>query len=217
VAFDFEVAYPQESIQLNTMRVLSGPPRKIDVFGADFRSIDDVLINEISSPDVVVLSRTRLLAQVPDALTEATLLSVQVLSRRLTVTPRSVIRFRVSRTPGKVRGILRLIQLFLKVLFTTPGTDIFNKKLGGGGLTRIGTTFGADQGGDIVSGFIISVNNTARQIVAIQGRDSSIPRDERLLSAKVLRAGFNKEEGGLVVSVEITSQAGRAATANIGI
>jgi hypothetical protein len=215
VAFDFQCAFPQESIQLNRIRVLRGPPRTLDIIGEDFRSVDEVFINNIPAVDTVILSKSRLLAQLPDSLQAGALLSVQVLSRKLTVTPKSVIRFRISKTPGRVRGILRLVQLFLKVLFTTPGTDIFNQRLGGGGLAKIGTTFGTDEGSDIISDFYISVNTTSRQIIAIQGRDSSIPRDERLLSARVLRAGFNKNEGALVVSVELTSQAGRVALTNL--
>jgi hypothetical protein len=35
------------------------------------------------------------------------------------------------------------------------------------------------------------------------------------LTAKVLSAGYNRNEAALVVSVEVTSQAGRAATANV--
>lgn len=215
MAFDFQVAFPQESIQLNQIRLLGFSPRTLDIVGQDFRSVEEVFINSVPAVDIVILSKTRLLAQVPDSLKDSTLLDVQVLSRRLTITPKSFIRFRIGSSPGRVRGHLRLVQLFLKILFTTPGTDIFNKNLGGGGLWNIGSTYGADEGGEIVSDFIISVARTQRQIVAVQSRDSSIPRDERLLRAQVLRAGFNKNEAALVVSIELTSQTGRSALANL--
>ena len=38
---------------------------------------------------------------------------------------------------------------------------------------------------------------------------------ERLLSARVISATFNREQGAIVASVELTSQAGRAALANL--
>lgn len=202
---------------MGQVRVLPGPPRVIDVVGEDFRSVDEVLINQIVSPDVVVLSKTRLVAQVPDDLLSQRVFSVTVLSRRLTLSAKSVLRFRVSKTPGKVSGVLRLVQKFLKLLLTTPGSDIFNKQAGGGALRNVGGTFGADEGGDIVSDLVIAIDNTTRQIVAMQSRNPSLPREERLLSAKILRAGFNKEEGALDVTVEITNQAGAAATANLEI
>ena len=216
MAVDFQIVFPQELVELASVRVLPGvAPRTLDVTGRDFSSIDEVLVNGIPSPDIVVLSLTRMLAQIPDALANETVTSVTVTSVRLAMTSRSLLRFRVGRTPSKVSGILRLMQVFLKILFTTPGSDIFARKTGGGALSRVGATFGRDEGGSIVSDFIVAVGSTQRQIRALQARDPSIPRDERLLTAKVLSAGYNRNEAALIVSVELTSQAGRAATANV--
>ena len=220
MAVDFQVVFPQEAIHLNQVRVTPpsplGLPRSVDVIGADFRSVDEVFINDIPSPDFIVFSKTHLQAQLPNVLqSEPKVLDVVVLSRRLTITRRSLLRFRISDTPGRVQGILRLVQLFVKLLFTTPGSDIFNSRSGGGALDNIGETFGADEGSNLVRDFIIAVDNTSRQIVSVQGRDPRIARDERLLSARVISATFNREQGAIVASVELTSQAGRAALANL--
>jgi hypothetical protein len=214
--FDFQVCEPRAAIPVAAVRYVLGLPiRTLDITGEDFRSVDEVLVNQIPSPDVMVMSKTRLLAQVPDALSRQTITSVSVISSQLTVTERSFIDFRISRTPGKVSGILRLMQLFLKTLFTTPGSDIFSPKRGGGGLSALGQNFGLDQGGDIVSSFIVSVDNTTRQIIQVQGRQPSVRADERLLTARVTNAGYSKTETALLATIEILSQAGRAATARL--
>lgn len=216
MAVDFQVIFPQQVVALNAVRILPGVnPRSVDLLGADFRSVDEVLINDLASPDVVIISKTRLLAQVPNALKNETLTSITVTSNKLTMTAKSLIKFRIGRTPSKVSGILRLMQVFLKILFTTPGTDIFSPRIGGNALKDIGLTFGKGQGGNIISDFVIAVGNTQRQIQAIQARDPSIPRDERLLASTVSRAGYNRAEAALIVAVELTSQAGRSATANV--
>lgn len=220
MALDLQVVQPREAIRLNRIRFTPpspvGLPLSLDIIGEDFSSVDEVLINEIPSPDVIVLTRNRLIAQLPSILQRVpNVTSVSVLSRRLTLTSRSFIEFRLSDQPGRVRGILRLMQLFLKVLFTTPGTDIFRRRTGGGALRNLGATFGADEGGSIVSDFIISIDTTSRQIIAFQGSDPRTPRDERLLSARVLSAGFNREQGAILAAVELVSQAGQAATANL--
>lgn len=216
MAFDFQVVFPQEAVNLTSVRVAEDiPVRTLDITGVDFRSVDEVVINDIVSPSVVVLSRSRLLAQVPVDVLYQQISSVRVTSRKLFLTDRSYIKFQVGRSPSKVSGILRLVQLFLKILFTTPGTDIFTPATGAGALGSIGRTFGRDEGGTIVSDFILGVAATQKQIIAAQGRDPAIPRDERLLAAKVLRANYSKSEAALVVSLELTSQAGRAATANV--
>jgi hypothetical protein len=217
VSVDLQTISPQELVHLSSVRVLPGPPRTVAVAGDDFRSVDEVIINLVPSPDVVVVSKTQLLAQVPDILRDDRIHTVEVLSKKLLLTDRSQLRIRIGRTPGRVTGIMRLTQLFLKVLFTTPGKDIFNPRLGGGALRRVGATFSADAGKDIVNDFVIAVDTTSRQLVAIQGRDVSIPRDERLLSAKVISAAFNKGASGIDARVQLTSQAGRDAVANVGL
>lgn len=218
MAVDFQVAFPQETVKVSLVRTVPGlAVRTLDIQGDDFRAVDEVLMNEVPSPSFVVLAKNRMLAEVPAVLVSSTISSVSVLSRRLTITPRSYIRFRIGRVPSKTRGILRLMQLFLRLLFQTPGTDIFAPKLGGGALVHIGQSVSIENGTDLVGDFIVSVDNTVRQIIQIQSRDQSIPPDERLLTAKVLSAGFNKNETAIITSIEVVSQAGRSSVARLEV
>ena len=220
MAIDFQVVFPQENIQLTQIRFTSpGPlnlPRGLDITGVDFSAVEMVLINDIESPDVIVIGKNRLIAQLPDSLQRTlAVTNVAVLSRRLTLTERSLIKFKISDQPGMVRGILRLVQLFIKVLFTTPGTDIFSPTSGAGALKILGATFGASSSKNIISDFVISVDTAARQLVSVQSRDPSLPTDERLMAAKVTHAGFNQDTGTVLATVELVSQAGTQATANL--
>jgi hypothetical protein len=217
VAVDLQTCFPQESITLNDVRVVKyGGLWAVRVEGDDFRSVDEVVINDVASPDVIVLSKTLLTAQLPDlyqAMPEVR--SVMVLSKQMTLSPRSLIRFRIGKSPGKVRGILRLVQLFLKVLFTSPGSDIFRPNSGGGLLRSVGMTFGQDEGDNLVSDIVIAINRTQRQLIASQSRDQRSPRDERLLSARVVSANFDKLQSAFYVRLELVSQAGRTAITNL--
>lgn len=220
MSIDFQVCLPQESIQLSNIQRVAGTgtrgvPAALSVMGVDFTAVEEVQINGVASPDVIIVAPNRLIAQVPDSLVAATLTSVTVLSRRLVLTPRSLLRFRIAPSAGRVHGILRLVQLYMKILFTTPGTDIFFPNLGGGVLRNLGATFGADQAGDIVSNLAISVATTNRQIVALQSRDQRIPRDERLLAARLVSANFDRAQAALLGTIELQSQAGRSALANL--
>ena len=216
MAIDYQVIFPAEVIGLTAVRQsTSAGPRTLDISGKDFTSVDEVRINGEPSPSVVIVSRTRLLAVFPTSQAIQPLESLQVISRRLTLSPRSVIRFRIGNQPSKCRGLLRLMQVFLKILLTTPGRDIFAPKLGGGALKNLGRTFSRSQSGSIVSDFVLAVDTTSRQVLSLQGRDSRIPLDERLLAARVIGTKFVAEEAALVVSLEITSQAGQAAVTNI--
>ena len=87
MAVDLQIAFPQESINLNQIRLLSADPRLIEVNGDDFSSVDEVLINGVPAVDTVIVTGKRLVAQVPDTLKNMSLVTVVVLSKRLTVTP----------------------------------------------------------------------------------------------------------------------------------
>lgn len=216
MATDVQICVPQEVIPLTAISNVPGfSPRTLDIRGQDFSNVDQVLMNNIVSPDVVVMGRTRLLAQVPLSLAQTTITSVTVTSNKLFITDKSLIQFLILPTPGKVSGILRLVQIFLKILFTTPGRDIFAPRIGGAGLRNLGQSFDDDQGGGVVSDLIISVNTTSRQLIAIQSKDPTISPDERLLAAKVDAATYNKTETALVATIEITNQAGQSTQASL--
>jgi hypothetical protein len=218
MAVDVQVVFAQELVALERVRDVPGAvPRTLDIVGRDFRTVDEVLVAGMPSPDVVVLGPTRLLAAVPPALGRGPIPSVRVVSRRLSLGRRSTLRLRMGPTSSAVRGLLRLVQLFLKVLLTTPGRDIFQPVLGGAALRNVGRTFGRSEGGSIVSDIIIAVAHAERQIIALQGADVSLPATERLLSARVASAGFQRAEGALVVELELTSQAGEAALAELAV
>lgn len=216
MAIDFQVVFPADIIPLNSVRVIPGlSPRTLDVLGEDFRAIDEVRVNDVRSPSFVVLSQYRLLVQVPQSILNDTVTSVGVISNRLTLTERSLLRFKLGTRTTKVSGILRLMQTFIKVLFTTPGRDIFSPRIGGNGLAPLGANFSRNAGSSIVADFVIAVNNSSKQIIAMQSRDPTIPREERLLSATVQNATFNQNEAALIVGIELLNQTGQRALSQL--
>ena len=219
MAIDLQVVFPQSVIPLTKVKILPSValPRTLDIYGKDFSSVAQVFINDVVSPSVVVLSKNRLLAQVPLLLANSTLTSVTVVSNQLTVSPRSLIKFEIPPVASKVSGILRLMQVFLKILLTTPGRDIFAPRVGGNALAPLSMYYSESSAGGIISSIILSVTQTQRQIITIQSQDPTIPPAERLLSATVTNAEFNQEEGALIASISLLSQAGTAATANLAI
>ena len=216
MSYDVQITYPQQIINVTSVAFVPGQTiPTLQVIGDDFRSVDSVLVNEVPSPNVAVLSKTKLWTTVPPEVQGNSLLTISVVSYQFVYTDQSVVAFRAGRTNRKVSGIQQLVQLFVKVLFTTPGSDIFNQSLGGGGLTIVGSSFAKDTAGSLVSDFVIAVDNTVRQIVFLQSQQFRLPPDERLLSAKVESAKFYQQQTALVVSVALTSQAGTEALASI--
>lgn len=216
MAVDLQVVFPQETVKVTGVTNIPGSlPRQVEITGEDFSAVDLVEINEVVASTYQVLSKNKLRVVLPQDITASQIRSVTVLSRRLVVTARSLLRFRIGNMPSKASGILRLTQLFLKVLLTAPGSDIFNQSLGGGALKNLGTTFARSQSGQLVNDMSISVQTTQKQIAAIQARQANIPADERLLDARLLSASFSPQESALLVSISLTNQTGQPAILNL--
>lgn len=215
MSIDFQVVFPQNVVPLSGVRYLPGIlPRTLEVIGEDFNSIDEVQVNGQTSPSVVVLSQQRMLVQVPDNVYDR-VTSIEVISNRLTLANRSLLRFRLGSSPTKVSGMLRLVQLFVKVLFTTQGSDIWSQQSGGNALKDLGRSFSAMASRGIIGDFIIAVDQTTKQIIAAQAKDPSIPMDERLMKATVTSVNFNKNEGALVPTIELMNQTGQPAITSL--
>lgn len=216
MAVDFQVVHPQQSIDLTGVTELVGySTRALDIRGVDFSAVDDVEINDQLSPNWTVLGRKRLIAQVPVPEQTRGIYSVAVISNRLTFTRESLLRFRIGESPGKVSGMMRLIQLFVKVLLTTPGSDIWNPRLGGGLLQKVGGYNGKDEGKGLVGDVAVAVDTASRQILSLQAQEGNIPPSERLLSAGVTQASYDRHDLSLHVTIDLLNQTLRRGFANI--
>src|SRR5512137_451694 len=190
-------------------------PRSLEIAGVDFRHAIEVLINESNAPSFVILNKTLILAQVPDSEANSIIRSLSVLSSDFTATVQSRIRFRFGKDPKKVSGLKYLMQTFLKLLFTTTGTDAFAQNIGGSGLKNLGRNFHLSQSQAIVSDFAISVRRADTQMKALQSQQVQLADDERLLSANLLNARFDPQLTALIARVELIAQSGVRAIANL--
>jgi hypothetical protein len=190
-------------------------PRTLEITGPDFQSAVSVEINDEVSPSFVVANKTTILAQVPTNQTKATIRTISVLSAEFTATYQSRIRFKIGDDPVGVTGLRLMMQTFLKVLFTTVGTDAFQQSIGGSALKGIGQNFAINQTASMLSDFAISVSRTVQQIRALQSRQTRLMDDEKLLSANLLALRYDANASALVARIELISQAGTRAITNL--
>ena len=183
-------------------------PRSLILSGSDFRYAEEVYINEGKSPSVVIMDNTTLIAQVPFE-QEGPIRSIAVVSSRLTRTQRSTIDFRLGDTPTAVSGLDRLVQLFLKIVLQTPGTDSFAKDLGGGLLGVAGKLQGSPtaSANSMAADVKLGVERTRRQIMSIQANAPALALSEKLLYARLLETNFVPQEQSLYCVTEVKNQA----------
>jgi len=190
-------------------------PRSLQIRGMDFRHAIKVYMNDLLSPSFVVSSNTIILAQVPTPLVKSNIQTIEVISSEFTATWQSKLIFEIGDNPKLITGLQVMMQTFLKVLFTTPGSDSFVGRLGGNALKNLGGSFEVSETSSVVSDFTIAVSRTVTQIQGLQAQQTQIPDDERLLAANVLGVSFNPYLTALVARVELIAQSGKRAIVNL--
>ena len=217
MAKDIQIIRLLDVLDVNTVSVLQGVvPRSVDILGKDFRNIEQVLLNGFDAPEFVVMSQTRLIAQVPTQIASESIRDVFILSNTLTFTDRSLVEFTFGTRPQSITGILRLMQIFIRMLFRTPGSNVFRRHLGGGLRKHIGSVIGQGKNRNRVAGEVsIAVTRTRQQIINAQAPDRSISPSERLAGAELTALTVDPPNGQLLMTVLLTSHSGKRAAATL--
>lgn len=166
----------------------SALPSVIRLTGENFDRATDVLINGVQV-QYSILSRSIILATLPSTLARATITSLQVLNDRDNFSNTSLFSFEFGKRLDTISGINKVIAQYIKVLMTTPGSDSFDKTLGGGLQKLPGSVSRAPYAS--LTKVALTLVNTA---VDIQQRQFNldIPNEEKLQSVEVLYIDFVK-------------------------
>ena len=193
----------------------SGGILSMDIRGRDFTGLSAVLINGHRSPTFVVLSDTRLLADVPRSQLGGPIRSITVLkSNASTSSQGSIISFEAVGSATVVPSSTFLVQKVLKYLFTTPGSDIFSPTYGSGLLSLLGSSGTASS--SLASLARLRVQEALSQIIQDQA-DSSAPLTEKVQSIEVLSASFSETDTSLDIRLAVISMAGQRVVAGLTI
>lgn len=190
-------------------------PLSIILTGENLNEASTVLINDREAPEFIVVSPSRLIAQVPDTETKSVLRKVAVLADRPSMKRSSLLHFEVGKGIKGLRGIERLVQLFCKLLLQTPGSDKFEPGKGGGLLAVVGRNISRNDSKSIQAAVVGAVGRTKEQILAAQAKNSRTPADERLLTAKLEAVGYDPHTTTISARVILSAVSGREAVANV--
>ena len=185
----------------------------LEIKGEDFRNVDRVLINEMSSPEFIIVNKHTIYVQLPPA-AEKSITNIEVISSNFTKTNSySAIQYEIGNKTRTVSGLMKLVQLFVKWMLQSPGSDMFNPERGGGMQELVGKIQTSRTMDSIASTISRSVKNTVTQIRAVQVNVQGLPLNERLLSAEVTDLQVFEKQMESRVKVNILSAAGKEAVA----
>ena len=190
-------------------------PRTLDIRGHNLLRADEVYVNSFPSPEFIIVSDNKILAQVPNSQVTSTITSVTVLSTKPSADRSSFLHFEVGKTISALQGLEKLVQLFTKLLIQTPGSDSFHPDVGGGLLKLVGSNVGKNQGKVLSAALVSAVNRTRDQLMKKQSTITRLPIDERLLRADVQSVGYNPNTTTLVARISVGAYSGRQAVANL--
>lgn len=156
--------------------------------GENFHRATDVVLNG-HQLEYTLLSPTKIIAQVTPSLASQDITSLYVLTDKESFAVSSVLSFEFGAIPELMSGMTKVIAQFTKVMLTTPGTDTFDKGLGGGAQQFAGSTTKSPH--TILAQAAMLVTRTADQIKSRQ-LNSSLPNDEKLKSVEILSLDFSR-------------------------
>lgn len=200
---DYQVMEFKQSARVTEVGFFSVSPLTLDITGVNFRDVVEIRINGIKSPEWMVLTKTRAIAQVPRSQLAAEVGSVAVITSAGISSNKATVTFQAVTSIGKrATGTVKMAQMFLKILFTTPGRDIFDPETGGALLAVIGT---AQDPGALKAAGKLAVSTTQTQMVRIQSGNPRLDANERLRSATLLEARFDPKTGTLSLRIRLTA------------
>ena len=210
---DIRVLQKRCKVQILSFSIknIFNPPVLDIVAKSGLANTESVVINGEKSLKVSIVSDTRILAEIPTTISE--IISLDVFSYKVKGSDEYVITSSMGLRPTTDEGIDKVIQKVIKVLLTTPGSDIFNPELGAGLGTLVAKNFANH--GEISSEVITAIKLAEESITKSEVR-SDLKDSEKLLSIEILEI-IPVEKVGVSVSIKITNRDGDTGRASVSI
>jgi hypothetical protein len=185
----------------------------ISIVGPDLSTADSVKINGILSPSVVVLNKSKIIAQVPESEVGKPV-DVVVYSYDAGNTRRnSAVNIGFGSVVGKTSGQSYLVQKFIKVLMTKKGSNVFNPDEGTSFYQLEGSNVTNNE--SVISALVNNAVSDAENFILDNQTNIQNP-SAKLSSAEVKRVRWLKDQQTISVSVALTSESGDTVTISTG-
>lgn len=211
--YDFKVVRAQALLKFSTIApIRQFEPPSILVMGEKLDRAAEVIYNGFSAPEFFISSPNRLIVRIPKSQIGKDIRDLRILSNVELTREDATLSLELTKPPKTVSGMSRLIQAFVLVFLSTPGSDIFNKSSGGGARSVIGRTGGSK---GAAADLALAVDRTKAQLIQAQAGNPRIPPEERLLSATLSSVQFDEQTTTLLAEVDLRNALGDGAVVSI--
>ena len=189
-------------------------PPSIIILGDKFQYAEQVLYNGVEVQEFVISSPQRIVARIPEAQLGMPITSVSVLTMIPSANNTSLLSMGMSKLNRSVSGVDKLVQDWMLLFLTNPGSDIFEPDIGGGARAIIGKpVYGG--GTSAMAELSLAVSRTKEQLLRLQAKFPGIPPDERLLSASLTDVRFDNSTTTLTAVVDLQNMVGVSASVTV--
>jgi hypothetical protein len=213
---DFKVISAKTVLTVSAVAPVRGfQPPSIAVRGVNLNLATEVYYNGILASEFVVAAQDRLIVKIPKSEVGHMLTSLKVLSDAVLTKSDGLISLSLPNPLNFITGVERLVQTFILIFLTTPGSDIFEPNSGGGGYTIVGKNTN-QRGKGVAADLMLAIERTRDEILQFQANEPNLSLSEKLLSADIQSVNFNPDETALVGRVGLTNMLGDQAEVSIG-
>jgi len=210
---DYGIVQFTDQLSYSSARLVSASPRVIELNGADFSTARAVFVNGDECPRVEVVSRGQLLAELPASVTTR-VDSISVVSTGPTRTAESTsVSLGALSRPAVITGMSALVQRVLKVLLTTPGSDVIGGGAGGGVLSLLGT-LSAEQG--TLAAEVSAAMQSVSDYLISDPAQARLPRAEQFGALNLLSVEWDREAQRVSLAIEIINGLGEKSVSQFG-
>lgn len=208
---DFRIIQPYTVLQFSSMKQedyffrFSGPE--------DYSTVVRVIVND-HVIDELAMYGADLLAYIPDDLDTDEIEYAALISEETRSSDETMLRFGMGPIPAEIEGTDRLVQLFVKVLLQTPGSDIYYPDIGG---SLLAVKKRGAVGGDlnIAAAEVSNSIKKAEKDVKFLQTGLKLPAEETLISAASLNVTSERSTGDINAFMILQTLAGTRAFFNV--
>lgn len=182
--------------------------------GDKFSKTVAVYVNKRGVP-FTVMSDQMILCSLPPKATSID--DVEVITSSKTLNRKSMFAYLFSNETKTVEGEFKLVQQFIKVLLTTPGSDVFDKKTGGNLQNWVGQNTPTSNPSILVAKTTLKVIQAGLMFSARQGL-TQLPASERLSDVEVVSVDYDRSDPSVVnLTIKLNTFARRQAVLSMMI
>lgn len=190
-------------------------PPSVMVKGLQLNLTTDVYYNGVEVSEFLVSSPERLIVKIPASELGNVISDLKVFTDAYVSGQPAMLSFDLHQPLRSVEGVQRLVQAWMIVFFTTPGSDVWEPSSGGGVRSIIGRNTNAT-GAGVSTDLAQAVDRTNTELKRLQSANSSLPLEEKFMSASLQGVNFDESTSTLAATIVIKNVLGESAEAVVG-